>query len=105
MLASSFLKIKLNNVQLSKIELLDLQGKLVKEFPSDNLRLYLKDVENGTYFLQLTTRNHNRITKSGGNDYFESVIANPDLILKDLIKAAYPELLPDYSFTYIKELQ
>ena len=61
--ASSFLKIKLNNVQLGKIELLDLQGKLVKEFPSDNLRLDLKDPENGTYFLQLTTRNHNRITK------------------------------------------
>jgi len=48
--------------------------------------------------------NHNRTTSSGGNDYFESAIANPDLILSDLIKAAYPELLPNYSFTYIKPL-
>lgn len=49
--------------------------------------------------------NHNRITPSGGNDYFESAIANPDLLLSDLVKAAYPELLPHYSFTYIKPLE
>lgn len=49
--------------------------------------------------------NHNRTTKTGGNDYFESLIANPDFILKDLIKAAYPELLQDYNYTYIKELE
>lgn len=49
--------------------------------------------------------NHNRITASGGNDYFESAIANPDLLLSDLVKAAYPEILPDYSFTYIKPLE
>lgn len=49
--------------------------------------------------------NNNRTTPSGGNDYFESATANPDLVLKDLIKAAYPELLPDYEFTYIKALK
>lgn len=49
--------------------------------------------------------NHNRITPAGGNDYFESAIANPDLLLSDLVKAAYPEILPDYSFTYIKPLE
>ncbi len=49
--------------------------------------------------------NHNRITTAGGNDYFESAIANPDLLLSDLVKAAYPEILPDYSFTYIKPLE
>ena len=49
--------------------------------------------------------NHNRTTPSGGNDYFESAIANPDLVLADLVKAAYPEILPLYSFTYIKPLE
>jgi iron complex transport system substrate-binding protein len=49
--------------------------------------------------------NHNRVTSSGGNDYFESAIANPDLLLSDLVKAAYPELLPHYEFTYIKPLE
>ncbi|NLJ00434.1 MAG: ABC transporter substrate-binding protein [Bacteroidales bacterium] len=49
--------------------------------------------------------NHNRTTPSGGNDYFESAIANPHFVLADLVKAAYPHLLPDYSFTYIKPLE
>lgn len=48
--------------------------------------------------------NHNRVTTAGGNDYFESAIANPDLILSDMVKAAYPELLPDYTYSYIKPL-
>ncbi len=49
--------------------------------------------------------NNNRTTPSGGNDYFESAIAYPDLLLCDLIKAVYPHLLPHYTFTYIKELE
>lgn len=59
----------------------------------------LKPVKNRRVF-----NNHNRVTPSGGNDYFESAIAHPDLVLSDIIKAAYPELLPEYSFTYIKPL-
>ena len=53
---------------------------------------------------QRVYNNHNRVTPAGGNDYFESAIAHPDLVLSDIIKAAYPELLPGYSFTYIKPL-
>ncbi|WP_286861536.1 ABC transporter substrate-binding protein [Proteiniphilum sp. UBA5510] len=49
--------------------------------------------------------NRNRVTPSGGNDYFESAVANPDLVLSDLIKAAYPEQLLGYRFTYIKPLE
>ncbi|QRX63417.1 ABC transporter substrate-binding protein [Dysgonomonadaceae bacterium zrk40] len=49
--------------------------------------------------------NHNRITLNGGNDYFESGAAHPDLVLSDLIRAVYPEALPEYSFTYIKPLE
>jgi len=49
--------------------------------------------------------NHNRIPPAGGNDFFESAIASPDLLLSDLVKAAYPEILPGYSFTYIKPLE
>lgn len=49
--------------------------------------------------------NHHRTTPAGGNDYFESAIANPDLVLADLVKAAYPEILPHYTYTYIKPLE
>ncbi len=47
----------------------------------------------------------NRTTVSGGNDYFESATANPDLVLEDLIKAAHPHLFRDTTFTYIKPLE
>lgn len=39
------------------------------------------------------------------NDFFESGVVRADLILKDYIKIFHPELLPDYQFTYMKELQ
>lgn len=62
--------------------------------------LLLKSVKDKHVF-----NNDNRTTASGGNDYFESAVANPDLLLKDLIKAAYPKRLPEYEYTYIKPLQ
>jgi len=49
--------------------------------------------------------NNNAIQNSlGGNDYWESGIVNPDVILKDLIKIFHPELLPDYKLHYYKKL-
>lgn len=66
----------------------------------DTKYLLLQPVKNRKVF-----NNHNRTTPSGGNDYFESAIAHPHLVLSDLVKAAYPHLLPDYSFTYIKPLE
>lgn len=75
----------------------DTYGELAEK---DAKYLLLESVKKRQVF-----NNHNRTTSAGGNDYFESAIANPDLILSDLIKAAYPELLPYYSFTYIKPLE
>lgn len=66
----------------------------------DKKYLLLKAAKNHQVF-----NNRNRVTSSGGNDYFESAIANPDLILSDLIRAVHPELLPKMEFTYIKPLK
>lgn len=49
--------------------------------------------------------NNMRMNPSGGNDFWESGITNPHLILKDLIKIFHPELLPDYSLVYYKKLE
>lgn len=38
------------------------------------------------------------------NDYFESGVVRADLVLKDYIKILHPELLPEYTLTYLKEL-
>ena len=42
--------------------------------------------------------------KTGGIIYYELAPTRPDLVLKDLIKIAQPELLKEYEFTFYKKL-
>lgn len=46
----------------------------------------------------------NRVTPEGNNDYWESGIAHPELILKDLVKIVHPEILPNHQLKYYKPL-
>ncbi len=46
-----------------------------------------------------------RLNEFGGNDFFESGIANPNLVLGDLIAIFHPDLLPDHQFVYYRQLQ
>jgi iron complex transport system substrate-binding protein len=49
--------------------------------------------------------NNNAITNpTGGNDFWESGITHPQVILKDLIKIFHPELLPAHKLVYYKKL-
>jgi len=45
-----------------------------------------------------------RVNATGGNDYWESAVARPDLLLSDMIKILHPEILPDYELTYLEKL-
>lgn len=47
----------------------------------------------------------NRVNDQGANDYFESGIIRPDLILADHIKMLHPELMPGYELYYYKQLE
>ena len=47
----------------------------------------------------------NTTGKTGGVLYYELGTARPDLVLKDLIKICYPELLKEYTFTFFKPLK
>ena len=47
---------------------------------------------------------NNTTGEKGGVWYFELSPVRPDLVLKDLIKIAHPELLPNYNFTFYKKL-
>jgi iron complex transport system substrate-binding protein len=47
----------------------------------------------------------NTIGPTGGVIYFELGTARPDLVLKDIIKIAHPELMKDYEFTFYEKLQ
>ena len=47
----------------------------------------------------------NRTTTTGGNDFWESAMLRPDILLKDFIRIAHPELLPDWNLYYLGALE
>ena len=49
--------------------------------------------------------NTGRINEDGGNDYWESGVANPHVLLADLIKILHPELLPEHELVYYRNLK
>ncbi|MBC7811575.1 MAG: ABC transporter substrate-binding protein, partial [Burkholderiales bacterium] len=49
--------------------------------------------------------NNARLNEFGGNDYYESGAAHPDLILADLISIFHPDLLPDHELVFYQQLQ
>jgi len=73
---------------LNELGKLDAKYKLFKAYKEGNVYNYNK-----------------RMNATGGNDYWESAVARPDLILSDMIKALHPELLPHYEFTYMQKLK
>ena len=45
-------------------------------------------------------QNSKRTGKNGSRDFYESAVANPDLVLADLIFIFHPEILPKHKFVY-----
>ena len=76
-----------NGKTLSELKSVDERYKLFKSFRKGRVYSY-----------------SNRITPDGGNDYWESAVAYPDRLLADFIKLFHPELLPNYSWFYLKKL-
>ena len=54
-----------------------------------------KSVRNKTVY-----NNNQRITATGGNDYWESAVVRPDVVLRDLIHIFHPELVSDSTYYY-----
>jgi len=48
--------------------------------------------------------NNARTNAGGGNDFYESAVVNPDLVLRDLVKIFHPELVEE-DFVYYKQLK
>jgi len=46
-----------------------------------------------------------RLLPSTANDFWESGVARPDLVLADVIAILHPEILPGYKFVYAEKLQ
>ena len=47
--------------------------------------------------------NNRLTTPAGGNDFYESSVMYPDLVLRDLVKIFYPDLVPE-EFHYYQRL-
>ena len=58
----------------------------------------------GAFQSGLVYSNNARVNANGGSDYFESGIANPDIILADLVSIFHPELLADHDLVYYRQL-
>jgi iron complex transport system substrate-binding protein len=75
-------------------------AKTLKDILNVDARLSnLKPFKEGKIY-----NNNARLTETGGNDYWESGVINPDVILKDLIVILHPGLLPGYKPVYYKKL-
>ncbi len=46
-----------------------------------------------------------RNTEGGGNDYYETGVIEPHVVLKDVVKIFHPELLPDHQLVYYNQLK
>lgn len=49
--------------------------------------------------------NRRRVTETGGNDYWESAVVRPDMLLRDLVSIIHPELMPAYDQFYYRMLE
>ncbi|MCX7853586.1 MAG: ABC transporter substrate-binding protein [Caldilineales bacterium] len=45
-----------------------------------------------------------RVNENGGNDYWETGVGNPDLLLADLVRILHPELMPDYEPVFWRQI-
>lgn len=57
-------------------------------------------VENGMLY-----NNNAIVNENGGNAFYEAGAANPQIVLKDLVKIFHPELLPDHELVYYRQIQ
>ncbi|MEH2084025.1 MAG: ABC transporter substrate-binding protein [Nostoc sp.] len=65
----------------------------------DNRYADFKAVKTGNLY-----NNNARVNESGGNDYWEGGINNPDIILADLIKIFHPKILFNHQLFYYRKL-
>ncbi|MBC7880627.1 MAG: ABC transporter substrate-binding protein [Anaerolineae bacterium] len=69
--------------------------------------LQVEDTRNGqfqAFKIGQVYNNNLRLNAAGSDDYWESGLVNPDLVLADLIRIFHPEVLPKHSLFYYRKL-
>lgn len=72
---------------------------------SDILKVDSRFAEFRPFNNSIIYNNNKRMNKYGGNDYWESGLTEPQLVLKDMIKILHPDLLQEYELVYYKAIQ
>ncbi len=49
--------------------------------------------------------NDAKTSPNGGNDYYESAVLHPELVLADLISIIHPDLLPNHTLVYYRQVK
>jgi iron complex transport system substrate-binding protein len=49
--------------------------------------------------------NRKRMTPAGGNDYWETAVVRPDILLMDMVAILHPEMLPGYMHYFYRRLE
>lgn len=76
-------------------------ARTLQEVEAQDIRYkQFKPYRNGSIY-----NNTKRICPGGGNDYWESGLVNPHLILSDLIKILHPALLQDHETIFYEKLK
>lgn len=60
---NDFAQLEIANVAIQSIELLDIKGRLVKEFHLNDKKLDFQNVSNGIYFLKVRTQDNEELSK------------------------------------------
>ena len=67
----------------------------------DELKIMNPKFKDAKAVREKTVYNNNlRLTPTGGNDYWESAVVRPDVVLRDLIHIFHPELVTDSLYYY-----
>ena len=75
-------------------------GSLAEIGQTDQRLLRFRPVSTGRVF-----NNNARVNPAGGNDFWESGVMAPQLVLADLISIFHPEVLPDHALVYYTRLE
>ncbi len=82
---------------------------VVNTYAMADLETLLADDERNGDFAAVAAgqvyNNEARVNANGGNDYWETGVTNPHLLLQDLIALAYPDLLPDHEVLFYNRLE
>lgn len=66
----------------------------------DNKHTWFKSYRTGEVY-----NFYRRTTETGGNDFWETGVVHPELVLSDIVKVLYPQLMQDYEFYFTAKLQ